>query len=394
MPEKRKPAKTKTSVVTGREHDVAATGESSLASPRHLLWLLVAAGLIALVALWWRRRQYKPVPLDTGADSDAPSNANTNAQSLPIAPVIDPEPTAAVITDTVPEPAPAEPEPAPPAMATETADAYLQVGEFSQARALLEAKLERKPQDGRLQDKLLEVDYRAGDARRFSEDVARFEQSLKTNGLRWANVAAMGRVLLPGDARFEIEALDDISTAQNPTVARAGDAAVADDTEHPQPAARAPSDGNSSNPAYDTDAQPSSNAGNSSAQSSFAEGLELDIQSARFEDDDGPPKHDHSAPGEGGLEIDKSEDDPKNDDESPHLAAAPLEMIDPGEFDLGADECPAEALAADTLEARLDLARVYLEMGDEPMARELLEEVIAHGEPAQCGIARALLESL
>jgi pilus assembly protein FimV len=45
-------------------------------------------------------------------------------------------------------------------------------------------------------------------------------------------------------------------------------------------------------------------------------------------------------------------------------------------------------------ETALDLARAYLDMGDQTGAAELLQSVISMGDAAQCEQARALLDSL
>lgn len=48
----------------------------------------------------------------------------------------------------------------------------------------------------------------------------------------------------------------------------------------------------------------------------------------------------------------------------------------------------------DPAESALDLARAYLDMGDQTGAGEVLQSVISMGDAAQCEQARALLDSL
>ncbi|WP_158583322.1 FimV/HubP family polar landmark protein [Salinisphaera sp. Q1T1-3] len=73
-----------------------------------------------------------------------------------------------------------------------------------------------------------------------------------------------------------------------------------------------------------------------------------------------------------------------------------LEMIDPGEFDLydaGSPnaETPDESDDQDSLQIRLDLARMYIDMDDVSAARELAEDVRARGDESQRATAERLL---
>ena len=68
------------------------------------------------------------------------------------------------------------------------------------------------------------------------------------------------------------------------------------------------------------------------------------------------------------------------------------------ELDTPASAAPAaaESAAADNPEVatKLELAAAYAEMGDKDGARELLQEALAEGSPAQQSAARAKLDSL
>ena len=82
--------------------------------------------------------------------------------------------------------------------------------------------------------------------------------------------------------------------------------------------------------------------------------------------------------------------------DEPVSAASPLETLAAAEpdansvdFDFGLDSLGAETPAVSTegmsvsddpLSTKLDLARVYLDMGDKDGAREVLEELVAEGE--------------
>jgi pilus assembly protein FimV len=77
----------------------------------------------------------------------------------------------------------------------------------------------------------------------------------------------------------------------------------------------------------------------------------------------------------------------------PELAAVlGTDVVPPPE---GLTESQAETLVyaneVDPLDAKLDLARAYIDMGDEEGARPVLEEVVANGDLRQQAEARELL---
>ena len=59
-----------------------------------------------------------------------------------------------------------------------------------------------------------------------------------------------------------------------------------------------------------------------------------------------------------------------------------------------AQQEPEELDIGDPISTKLDLARVYIEMGDSEGAREILEEVLAEGDEARKAEARALMDTL
>lgn len=64
------------------------------------------------------------------------------------------------------------------------------------------------------------------------------------------------------------------------------------------------------------------------------------------------------------------------------------------EFDLDLDVDGHQAFSGDEAGTKLDLARAYIEMGDNEMARGLLNEVLQNGDAKQCDDARGLLSRL
>lgn len=74
-----------------------------------------------------------------------------------------------------------------------------------------------------------------------------------------------------------------------------------------------------------------------------------------------------------------------------------LAMADQGD-DLSLDELEDDfnslTTGADEMSTKLDLAKAYIDMGDDEGAREALEEVISNGSPEQQGAAKSLLSQL
>jgi len=66
------------------------------------------------------------------------------------------------------------------------------------------------------------------------------------------------------------------------------------------------------------------------------------------------------------------------------------------DFDLGLAGAAGEAdfAADDPVQTKIDLARAYVEMGDAEGAREILQEAMQEGSPAQQEVARGMLASL
>lgn len=84
--------------------------------------------------------------------------------------------------------------------------------------------------------------------------------------------------------------------------------------------------------------------------------------------------------------------------ENDNAAKSSVAMIDPEAFDLYDSSSPQEDAAddrtQDSLEIRLDLARMYIDMADYKAARELAEDVRARGDGRQQEAAGRLLDEL
>ncbi|WP_353220056.1 FimV/HubP family polar landmark protein [Salinisphaera sp. S4-8] len=381
---------------------VGASDGASLLSPRNLLLLAGGLGLAALLLAWRRRRQYKPVPLHFEAEGDHPVAPSAEEEFE--------QPGEARQAYIAPAPNTTR-----PSLRIEQADAQIKAGEFDQARATLEAGLGDHPHDSALQDKRLELDYLTGDDNAFMGNIERFGSALTGNGVRWAGVAAMGRVLRPDDPRFALGLTDD-----GPTPA-AAEAEPDDEPQDPESAeALYESFISSRDSGLDEELPPaiddeSSDDGHyftideslPDSDDADAAHTELDLPEA--------PKRASETPDEQGFEWQDQEiadggerqhdqgDDPglafdldSVDDDAGKDKPRSVETIDDSEFDLDAEDDTAaeDDVETDPVEIRLDLARMYIEMEDATAARELLEEVQSEGNEAQRATATELLNTL
>ncbi|ROO22394.1 FimV/HubP family polar landmark protein, partial [Salinisphaera orenii] len=217
------------------ERDVAAAGEGGgLFSIRNLLLLALLAALVGLLIAWQRRRQYRPVALDFGGDdADYETHAATAGSTQTTAG--EPPPAARAAT-------PAASSVPNTGAALDDADRQMEIGLFDEARATLDEALARAPDDAALQDKRIELEYLAGDANAFGDTITRFQSALAGSGVRWAGVAAMGRVLRPDDPRFASGRAAEPARPAAPAPVQERDPADHDATDAPPSVVPAPYD--------------------------------------------------------------------------------------------------------------------------------------------------------
>ena len=379
---------------------VGSSGSSSLLRPRNLLLFAGGLSLVALLLAWRRRRQYKPVPLHFEAEGDRPVPPSAEEEFE--------RPAESRQAYDAPAPNTAR-----PSQRVERAEAQIKAGDFEQARDTLEVGLAEHPNDNALQDKRLELDYLTGDENAFMANIERFGTGLTDNGVRWAGVASMGRVLRPQDPRFALGLQDsDSSESADEAVPPKPDPESAEalyesfvsgrdsglDDELP---AAVDEDDASRDAHYFTidDSLPDTEE----AEAPRA-GLDLPEAVSRNEtlrEDDGFDWQDqevvegderqHDQGDEPGLafDLDSTSETPPAD------TPKSVETIDMSEFDLDDDEAASDDdVETDPIEIRIDLARMYIEMEDNAAARELLEEVQNDGNDAQRATAEELLNKL
>jgi pilus assembly protein FimV len=287
------------------------------------------------------------------------------------------------------------------------ADFHLAYGLYDEAALLLESAAEKNPGRSDIRVKLAETYFRANKPHEF-EDVA---QSLKPHldAVEWQKIAIMGSQLLPDSPLYKGAAgaaLDDSvdlafdepidlgaaetkifsTTATSMPSARSSSSVLdfkLEDLEAPQvakpaPASAAPvADSNTlefnltdfdlSSPAKKPSAAPVAEAPAPVAEPAKASNaVEFDL---------------------GGFDLDPAK--PAGDVE------ALGEDINLDDFDLGELADDSHAISAgDEAGTKLDLARAYVDMGDNDMARSLLTEVLVQGSEEQKTEAQTLIQRL
>ena len=299
------------------------------------------------------------------------------------------------------------------------ADVYIAYGRYGQAENLVRQGLERTPDDLALKLKLFEILYATKNAPAF----AQMAKESASSGLpasdpgAWESIATMGAKLVPGNALFEsrevpasaaaggaVDSLDDLDLDDL-------SASLELDRDAPEPVAR-----------EDSTPPPSRPASVDTAES-LESALDLDLDALE---------------GDGGLDLKSIAQDLIADDsaENPSLtqdteeldSLPPLELDDaaqqveslslddvaevesvelPSELpderlelpemdDLSDDlELPEVALdeaGSDEINTKLDLARAYVEMGDEEGAKSILQEVVNEGSSQQQALAKRMLD--
>jgi len=277
------------------------------------------------------------------------------------------------------------------------ADVYLAYGRYQQAEELIQQALEDEPKNPELQLKLLEIFYAKEDAEAFENYASKLQaKGRQKDGLFWAKVAEMGRELCPQSSLFDLdntesesveddwnseeESVDSIDLEadldkqtkdEDPLVFDLGDEAVLDF------AAELPEDDVSDLVNKESSSvEPSESADNDNS-------LEFDVTGLNL----GSEEKD--------TEIKSSEyaDEPENNDFTFDLESMSLQSQNEGEA-MEAEEETFDLTDMDEMETKLDLARAYVDMEDVDSAKEILEDVFAHGNEKQKDEAKTLMSKL
>lgn len=319
---------------TAPPSDVSQADDGAWLSPRNLLLLVVVLALIGVVLRRLRERGYKPVTLDRADDTPHDSAAT-------------PPSATGAATSTTALPAAREAEPTPVPVPTHaTAEAERPAAPVAQAVAPARHKPPPEPPlaqgpHASTTDEADEPDTSRPNASSPTSADAAPQPTPRVQPLRFEPADAPE----PGDRLFE---------HRRPATNEEIEALAFETQSLPDTGEREHDRGDRSDP-----------------------GLEFDADSA--------PESASSADGAASPSVHRP--DPYG-----------LEMIDPGGFDLY--DPPSEAAGQsdddpnDSVEIRLDLARMYIEMDDDAAARELLADVRERGDEQQRDEAERLLERL
>ena len=227
------------------------------------------------------------------------------------------------------------------------ADIYLTYGHHDQAERVLASAILREPTRTDFKLKLLEVYQAQGDLEKFEQMAVQLSTSLPVDSSEWVSVAQMGRALSSNNSLF----------TATPLSRREADNEVA-------------SDGNTWTEEIGIDLELEE------------PGVELVTPTISSPPDVQPDETRRSS----STDLELSEDPVKH----------PVEktVYDPEFSD--ADNSTEDPDNADSMDVgtRLDLARAYIEMGDNSAAKNMLNEVVQHGDADQRASAQAMLVTL
>ena len=227
------------------------------------------------------------------------------------------------------------------------ADIYLTYGHHDQAERVLASAILSEPTRTDLKLKLLEVYQAQGDLEKFEQTAGQLSTSLSVDSSEWVSVVQMGRALSSNSPLFTATPLSD-RDADN-EIANDGDTLTEEigiDLELEEPGVEMVTPAISSPPDVQPDVTPRSSSTD----------LELSEEPAK-------PPVEETVYGPSVSDTDDSTEDPDNTDS----------------MDVG---------------TRLDLARAYIEMGDNSAAKNMLNEVVQHGDSGQRASAQAMLMTL
>ncbi len=227
------------------------------------------------------------------------------------------------------------------------ADIYLTYGHHDQAERVLASAILREPTRTDFKLKLLEVYQAQGDLEKFEQIAGQLSTSLPVDSSEWVSVAQMGRALSSNNSLF----------TETPLSRREADNEAASDGD------------------------------------TWTEeiGIDLELEEPGVElvtpTISSPPDVQPDVTGRSSsTDLELSEDPVKHPVEKP--------VYDPELSDT--DDSTEDPDNADSMDVgtRLDLARAYIEMGDNSAAKNMLNEVVQHGDADQRASAQAMLMTL
>ena len=224
---------------------------------------------------------------------------------------------------------------------------YLTYGHHDQAEQVLTSAILGEPTRTDLKLKLLEVYKMQGNLEKFEQTAGQLSTSLPVDSSEWLSVVEMGRALSSHSSLFTATPLSDPDAGNE--IANDGDILTQEveiELELEDPGVEMVTPAISSSPNEQPDVTPRSSSTN----------LEFSTEPVK-------PPVEEPVYGPGVSDSDDSTQDPDSTDS----------------MDVG---------------TRLDLARAYIEMGDNSAAKNMLNEVVQHGDSDQKASAEAMLMTL
>ena len=293
------------------------------------------------------------------------------------------------------------------------AEIYIAYGRFPQAISFLQNAIENEPLRADIQLRLLEVYVQTEDATAFN---LQYEQ-LKLLGDDGATrEGAELQAAIPGATETSAAAMDATIVATEPVAAIEDFGIDDDDLSFDLDDLDAETDDDDLDFTADTGEELSLDEtmqlGDLDLDLDLDDVLELDVDDASDDDaleldlsdddslelgdDDSLEPVDNEA-----IELDLEDDDALDldlsDDDSLELSdddAIELDLGDDEEFDLGDFDDDDELNLDEDASSKLDLARAYIEMGDNDGAKPLLQEVLVEGDDVQVNEANELLGNI
>lgn len=409
--------KLKIKALEASQAKAAVAGHGFLAGLGKTKLIAIAASvsvlLLGLLFWWWRRRRKKAGPVK-------PAAARHPLATTGVAPA-DQVPGVTGDGDPLAE-----------------AEVYLAYGHEEQAEAILKKGLEQDPSRQDIRGKLLELYAARPDPMRFEALAREVHDAYDGRGAMWERTRAMGLTIDPDNPFYQPDGLPEVMSVPTGDAAAADDPAqgamldfdMADDAEavvaEPEVAAVADKDalldfdfslegpastGDAAEPSLAADSAPPEPAQEPALEPapgvSEAEEADLALQAMGFDLDAAPVAEPVPAPE--AVAENPVEPAPESVDSSASPTSEPSASEDsaPSGTNIASDTEPplhveviehddaaAEEPVDDHLATKLDLARVYLDMGDSEGAREVLLELQKEAQGALKQQAEAMLAQL
>jgi pilus assembly protein FimV len=293
------------------------------------------------------------------------------------------------------------------------ADVYLAYRRYQQAEALVQGALARQPDRQDLLAKLLEIYYASKNADSFLSVAQTLYEKIGGNpeNVMWQRVLPMGRELCPDHTLFGASTTPGDASEETHLVDNSSDS----DVSTSSPSEQQRFEGTASSAAEESF---DLNLGGEGTEGDIAQGgaepdiaepqeskseFDLDLGSdapdvASLEPEVKTPEPTHttgqsSATGDEILADKRGVDSAEQTRDKSNSWEIEPATSDFGNIDFGLDD--ADLLAGtDVVGTKLDLARAYIDMGDNDSARDILNEVIEEGNDQQKQEAKGLVEKI